>query len=388
MKYSVRVLMLLLVCAGITYAGMDRRQEKRADERNFSVGGSYSSTPSILGTTGWATFDIESATSQYKGIEMLPGGVVWIIGNNLGFSSFYGYRSVDNGTTWKKFTIPPQPAANGITNIAAKDSNIAVVGLNNGYLLRTTNGGTKWDSVYAYADINTAWMDAVNCVGTTRDTMLAFGDADLSGIFVGRSTNAGATWTRLTNLPATDSITAATFYAGYYTFGQCTDVYQKTIWSSWYFGGGVDPRMLVSTDAGGSWAVYKNVLPAGNAYDTYIRSINFKDQNVGYGVIKGLSSSSTYWMIKTTDGGKTWSDTINVEKGISHNDAKPAFVKPIRGTNNVFAGGFGTAGAKAWWSTDNGATWTNLNIPLGATVERMGPQRGLYGRSERFRHRR
>jgi photosystem II stability/assembly factor-like uncharacterized protein len=370
MKYFLRILMLVLLCAGITLAGRDRRQEKLADERNFSVGGTYSATPSILSTTGWATFDIESATSRYKGIEILPGGVIWIFGNNDAStaSTFYGYRSVDNGKTWKKFTVPSAPAASGVTNIAAKDSNIAVVGLNNGYLFRTTNGGAKWDSVFAYADVNVAWMDAVNCVGTTRDTMIAVGDADNSGLFVGRSTNAGATWTRLTNLPTTDSITAAVFYAGYYTYGQCTDVYQRTFWSSWYYGSGVDPRMLVSTDAGGSWAVYKNVLPGGNAYDTYLRSINFKDQNVGYGVIKGLSSSSTNWMVKTTDGGKTWSDTISVEKGIAHNDALPTHVKPIRGTNNVFAGGYGINGSKAWWSTDNGATWTNLNIPLGPTT--------------------
>jgi photosystem II stability/assembly factor-like uncharacterized protein len=362
--------MLLLLCAGIAFAGTDKRQDKRADEHDFSVAGSFASTPSILGTTGWATFDIESATSRYKGIEILPGGVIWIFGNDNAStaSAFYGYRSVDNGTTWKKFTVPAQPAANGVTNIAAKDSNIAVVGLNNGYLLRTTNGGTKWDSVAAYADVNVAWMDAVNCVGTTRDTMIAFGDADNSGIYVGRSTNAGATWTRLTNLPATDSLTEATFYAGYYTYGQCTDTYQRTIWISMYYGAGVDPRMLVSTDAGGTWAVYKNVLPGGNAYDTYLRSINFKDQNVGYGVIKGFSASSTSWMVKTTDGGKTWSDTISVEKGVVHTDATPLTVKPIRGTNNVFAAGYGALGAKAWWSTDNGATWTNLNVPLGPTV--------------------
>jgi photosystem II stability/assembly factor-like uncharacterized protein len=371
MKHLTLVVLLLVLCGTLALAGQDRRKEKMTEERVVAAQKQFPLMQSPAGTLGWASFDIESATSRYKGIEILPGGVVWIVGNNNSGTptTFYGYRSVNSGASWKKFTLTLPTGHAGVTNITAKDSNTALVGTDGGAILRTTDGGAKWDSVYSYADVyQVAFMDAVMFVGTTRDTVVAVGDADDAGLFVGRSTNAGATWTRLTDLPATDSVKSYRWYAAYYTYGQCMDVYQNTIWISLYYGSGWDPRMLISTNAGVSWSVYTNVLPGGNSYDTYLRSINFKDQNVGYAVIKGFSASSTSWMVKTTDGGKTWSDTINVQPGVSHADATPLTVKPIRGTNNVFAGGYGIAGAKAWWSTDNGATWTNLGVPTGPTV--------------------
>ncbi len=366
MKHFFTVLFCLVLVSSLTFGGSDRQKEKSADGRLL---GSPVAMPAagVLGTNDWATFDIESATSYYKGIEVLPGGVVWIAGLLEAGGDYYGYRSVDGGTSWRKFTITVPFGATGVTNIAAKDSNIAVIGTDNGYLIRTTNGGATWDSVCSYVSTGSQyeWMDGVKCVGATGDTMIAYGDADQLGVPVFRSFDAGATWTRLTNLPATDSVLTDGWYAGYYTFGQGMESYGTTVWITLYWGGGWDPRILKSTDAGTTWSVITAHLPGGNAYDTYLRSINFKDENIGYGVAKGLSSSSTYWMVRTSDGGVTWSDTINVEPGVTHSNAKPATVKPIRGTNSVFAGGFGTAGAKAWWSTDGGTTWTNLGIPFG-----------------------
>lgn len=366
MKHVLMIFSLLVLCGGILWGGTDRKKEKMAEPRVSFAKTSFSPA-TILSTNGWAEFDIESATSRYKGIDILPGGVIWVAGADEGFTTFYGFRSVNGGSTWTKFTIntPTAPATGGVTNIAGVDSNIAVIGTDSGYLLRTTNGGAQWDPVCTYAPTGTPWMDGVMCVGSTRDTLIAFGDADVEGVPVFRSIDKGGTWTRLTNLPATDSVLSDTWYAGYYTYGQCMDVLGNTVWIALYYGGGWDPRILKSTDRGDTWTVFAAPLPAGNAYDTYIRTINFKDENIGYGVIKGLSSSSTFWLSKTTDGGHTWSDTINVEPGVTHSDAKPVFAKPIRGTNYVFAGGWGLNGAKAWWSTDEGATWTNLNFPLG-----------------------
>ena len=366
MKRALQVALVLVLGATLLFAGQERRAQKIAEEQAVAAQEASflrATTPMPL---GWDAFDIESATSRYKGIETLPGGVVWINGNDNGFTAFYGYRSVDNGATWKKFTLS-LPIGNGVTNIAAKDSSVAVIGSNAGILYRTTNGGASWDSVFSY-DPNLAWMDAVKCVGTTRDTMIAFGDADNDGVMVARSTDAGATWTRLTNLPATDSITVAQSWIGYYTYGQCMATYGSNIWISLYWGSNVNPRMLVSTDGGDSWSVHVNILPGGPSYDTRLHSINFLNENVGWGVCRGLSSSSTEWAVKTTDGGKTWSDTISVDPSRPHNDATPRTVIPIPGTNTVFAGGYGIAGAKGWWSTDGGSTWADLGFPTGATA--------------------
>lgn len=366
MKQILLALVVFLLCAATAIAGNDRRKEKLAEERS-SAAASFSVVARPNTILDWAPFNIESATSRYKGIAIVGGNVVWINGNENSSTPalFYGYRSVDGGTTWKGWTATLPAATGGVTNIAAKDSSIAVFGTDLGDLYRTKDGGATWDSVFAYGN-GKGFMDGVMTVGATGDTMIALGDADAAGLCVARSTNAGLTWTRLT-LPSKDSLTGDTWYASYYTYGQAMDVYGSKIWMSLYYGSGYDPRILVSTDAGNTWDVFATPLPGGNSYDTYFRSINFLNENVGWGVAKGLSSSSTSWAVKTTDGGKTWSDTINVQPGVPHSEATPLTVKPIRGTANVFAGGYQTVGENAWWSNDSGKTWTKLPIPAGPT---------------------
>jgi len=310
-------------------------------------------------------------------IEYLPNGVIWIAGGEYPYATIgknVAYRSTDHGATWTKSTLYTNSTLSspGVTGIAAKDANTAMVCTSTGEILRTTNGGTKWDTVSFYSPPD-GFCNGIKFV--SGDTVVAYGDADGSGLYVARSFDAGKTWTRVPNTNANlpgDSLNAAGagVFAGYATYGQAMDVYGRTIWMTLYNVTNDPPSILKSTDAGNTWSWFRVTLPSGAAQNYYFRSISFKDNNVGYAVGRrayGTTSSFDNYLCKTTDGGRTWSDTISVEPGKSHTDAKPMVVKAIRGTNTVLAVGYGTSGSKSWISTDNGATWAVINTPSPST---------------------
>ncbi len=310
--------------------------------------------------TAWVPITgIDTAASRYKAVEYLPTGVIWIAGGSSPFTGNYGYVSTDNGATWRQFGLPNtstgSSSSTGISNLSALDANTALVGLNTGEVVRTTNGGVKWDTVYSYTN---GWIDGVMFVTST--VAVAYGDDDGTGLMVARSTDAGATWTRSSSIP----VTARPW--GYYTYGRGMDVYNNTIWLSTYDAGGVNPALVKSTDAGATWTVLECVLPGGATYDYRFHSIGFKDELVGYAICRGLSSTQVEYVIKKTDGGATWSDTISVQNIWPHSMADPAGVIPIRGTDVVIAvGGSGASpySPRAWRSTDAGTTWTTYELP-------------------------
>jgi len=306
---------------------------------------------------------LSPTTMQFRSIEFLSGGVVWVQAAKATYDGLnYVFVSTDNGGMWAQRTVGTN---NGVTspwlsNVSAVNANTAIVGTTTGEILRTTNGGVKWDTVLLQYNSSLGFMDGVKFINA--DTAIAFGDADSLGSFLARSTNGGATWTRITSLP--DSSKRSEWFAGYVTYGQAIEVYNRTIWCAQYFGSGKRPFILKSTDAGTTWTDFPIALPGGEVQDYYLKSINFKDASVGYGVIRQVTASTNAnYLVKTTDGGATWSDTISVAPGISHDSAKVVAAEPIRGTSVVIASGYAGSWPKAWKSTDDGATWTTLNCP-------------------------
>jgi photosystem II stability/assembly factor-like uncharacterized protein len=293
-------------------------------------------------------------------VDYLPSGVIWLTGADYPVANvgrMIAYVSPDNGATWTRrsvYTYPAVGSASGITGIAAKDANTAVVVTAAGEILRTTDGGVTWATTYSYSP-GDGFCDGVKWMA--GDTLIAYGDADALGLMVARSFDAGKTWTRVSNTRAVlpgDSLNAPAgvgVYAGYATYGQCMEAYGRTAWLSLYNTANDPPSILKTTDAGATWSWFRITLPGGPATNYRLKSLTFKDENVGFGV------DNNNYLTKTTDGGRTWSDTISVEPGVSHNDAKPMTVRAIRGTNTVIAVGYGAIGAKSWISTNNGATW-------------------------------
>jgi photosystem II stability/assembly factor-like uncharacterized protein len=306
---------------------------------------------------------------QFRSVEYLPSGVIWLQAapiTALYKGDNYVFLSTDNGATWVKRLVYTNAALGspGISMITAKDANTAFVSLTTGEIFRTTNGGVKWDTVTSYSTPDVAFADGVKYVG--QDSIVAYGDAaDAQGVFVTRSYDGGKTWTRFTNF-SNDSLKTDGIYAGSVTYGGAMEAYGKTAWLTLYNTANDPPSILKSTDGGTTWSWFRVTLPSGPANNYSFLSLTFKDNNVGFAVSRRAYASATTnsnYLCKTTDGGRTWSDTICVEPGKGHVDAKPMTVRAIRGTNTVIATGFGTSGSKAWISNDNGTTWSPLNPP-------------------------
>jgi photosystem II stability/assembly factor-like uncharacterized protein len=318
--------------------------------------------------------DSTVATRSRAAMDYLPSGVIWVASSDFPYTGKnFMYLSTDNGATWVKRSVYTNSGLGspGITGVAAKDANTCILCTTTGEIFRTTNGGVKWDTVTTYGTPDVAFCDGVRFV--SGDTLIAYGDPDDKGVYVARSFDAGKTWVRTPNVKSSlpgDSLNTAGIYESQASYAQGSEVFGRTIWLTLDNTLGDPGSILKSTDAGATWSWFRITLPGGASVDNYLRSITFKDANVGYGVCRqagGTASVNANYLTKTTDGGRTWSDTISVQPGSSHNDAKPMTVRAIRGTNTVIAVGYGTSGAKAWISNDNGATWTPVTTPTPST---------------------
>ena len=347
-RFAMLLLPLLLVAVAL--GANERRNQKYAEDRAIAKEGQSATTEGTA--AGWLRIPPEPSGHDFRGITLSPAGAIWVTGFNTVNLLDYIWRSADGGLTWSKKQMLN---GEGITEVAVANETTAVFGSFTGKIYRTTNSGSTWDSVFAYSTVDTAYFDGVRTIG--KDTMIALGDADSKGLCVARSVNAGKDWTRLTNLPT--EVKEASGYASYSSYRQAMDVFGKTVWMSLYFGSSRNPRLLKSTDAGDSWTTWEVTLTGGTAQNYYFRSINFLNDSIGFAADRQIAASNDHWMHKTTNGGLTWSDTISVEPGVPHANAKVRSIKPIRGTTNVLAVGWaGTNTSKIWASSDQGATWT------------------------------
>jgi photosystem II stability/assembly factor-like uncharacterized protein len=311
----------------------------------------------VASTKGWLQLtQLPLATYQFPSVQYLDT-VAWIAGYKTAAPrlplAFYSKK----GGAWTQVSLPG--ADRGL--FEAWDAKLALYATVGGKIFRTTNGGTSWDSVYYYG-AGSGWFDGIRFLN--KDTVVAFGDADLSGLLVIRSTDGGATWTRNTNLPAEDAIGGK--YASTFTYNQGMDVFGKNVWLSSYETAGTPARLLRSTDAGATWTSWPLTLTGGPSTAYVVYTVNFLDANVGYLVCSGPTTADQLYYHKSTDGGLTWSDTLKVDTVVPHAKQEVRSVKPIRGTNSLVAvGRDNTAPAsskgRTWLSTDGGSTW----VPAG-----------------------
>ena len=348
------MLLLPLLIAALAFGASDVRKAKIAEERAVARTGASTGLESV--NAGWLRISPEPSGHDYRGITLSPAGAIWVTGFSTTSNLDYVWRSDNGGATWTKKQVLN---GEGITEVAVVNETTAVFGDFNGKLYRTTNSGQKWDSVWSYSVPGTGWMNGVRMIG--QDSLIAIGDADDQGFMIARSFDGGSTWTRATNLP--DSLKEAGAYASYSTYRQALDVVGKTIWVAAYFGSTRNGRIVKSTDGGDTWTSWQVDLTGGTTNNYRLRSLNFMDADLGFGADNQIASSNDHWLHKTTDGGTTWGDTLNVEPAVAHASAKVRSAKPIRGTNTVVAVGWAVTGlvSKVWISGDKGVTWSNVH---------------------------
>ncbi len=275
------------------------------------------------------------------------------------------YKSTDAGATWSH-----KPLTGSVFDITIDphDSQVLYVGTNlgNAACQKSINGGESW----SYSGMPNTYLYTVLCDPDDSNVVYCGGESYSINSGFYKSTNAGQTWTQMTNgFPnvapkdiLADPNNPDVIYAGTYDYHLGDGIYKSTdngeSWTQFGLGDehcwavAVDPAnsshihagtyhgAYVSTDGGTSWSG-----PSIGAY------ASIEEVEVRNGVVfAGERGSGVY---KSTDSGATWFDS---DSCMSSCDFRGVIVNPDN-HDEVFAAGWRYGVHK---STDKGKTWEHL----------------------------
>lgn len=252
------------------------------------------------------------------------------------------YKSMDNGNSWTEIEIalPPRTAGTDVKSIhvdpvSASTVYVGLVDANNeafdaandGYLLKTTNGGSSWSALHVpHMDSN------MNILGQEGGVLIVG-----SGAYMFKSADGGENWTDIT--PPARQADGAAYLA---RSGQ-------TIYAPTPFGTGV----LKSTDLGQTWSI----LTRGIMNVSISLLAAPADQGSGTLYATSPNGEGTF---RTTDNGNSWENLVF--NGITHRWADELQVSPH---NNAEVWQVADVG-EIFRTTDRGDSWQKIINPYGA----------------------
>jgi photosystem II stability/assembly factor-like uncharacterized protein len=249
------------------------------------------------------------------------------------------WRSVDQGMTWQ------QVSNSGTVNIVDMkmfDSQFGIAIGRPNYVLVTQNGGKHWEvSKQTVEEITTAYESGLYEVDIVDSSFaVAAGDGGLAL----KTQDGGQNWTSI-GYPILDN----NFWINAIDF-----VDQNLGWVAGYdYGVGThESNLFKTTDGGGTWtAIQTNLESQGFTQAGGFEEMHWIDANKGF--LTG--TSSTPHLIRTLDGGNTWSRVPMPSHIYS------PYIWDIQFRNNTegwIIGGYGYC----LKSTDGGASWNKLNF--------------------------
>ena len=349
------------------------------DQSSLSIGSlaldATTSPVTLYAGTGEENF----ARDSYYGAGILKstdGGQTWT-GSGVGI--FGGVTAPLNAASGGPFigaiSVDPNSSLHQVVLAAVKGGDPSIPS----GIWRSTNGGANWTQVLSASpkvEATDVVFDPNDATGMTAYAALGHpaGDADAgspcraaapcNGVFI--STNAGATWTRLTGL---DQATDQTQF-GRIVLALGPQVSGKTVVyaaiaeandsSSSFFG------LFKSLDAGTTWAELteppNNLCNPSCFYDMALRVSPANASLVFAGGSNGGGSGSTLY--RSIDGGSTWQDVSIDKSNTAIHSAQHALGFTQDGTS-LFVGNDGGV----WSSSDvtntgvaaGSHTWNNLN---------------------------
>jgi photosystem II stability/assembly factor-like uncharacterized protein len=303
--------------------------------------------------------------SDIRGVFMVDSLLAYAVGwgSTVGAQPSIHLKTTNGGETWTQLVqTGTNRTFDNLYGVYLKDATngIAVGGASRGSVaVRTTDGGTTW------APIGFPCGATLNRVAGNGDLLTVVG-AD--GVIF-RSTDFGTTWELKTPMPSA-TLYALQFVSPTTAFGAGFDgTFIKTTdggknWkASYVYANFLSPNVnnisfvdastgyaacsyravFKTTNAGSSWT---QVVPETTAATIYSYAVHFVDQNLGF--VAGQYSSSNGVIHKTTDGGATWTTTLNVVN------------KSLRGIafGSATVGAAVGAGRVAVYTTNGGTTWS------------------------------
>ena len=253
-------------------------------------------------------------------VKTISPTVAWLVAQESSTAGYPNSFFVTNNPAGDQFsfgtTIPGNGAQNfqtgnisGVTATAAVAATYPQAG-GGGELIRTTNGGVSWNKVSTASQFNGnigGFCDFVHMFSATEG--VALGDPTNGSFEILRTTDSGATWTRV---PAANMPTPL---ANEYGLTRSFFAQGNTIWAGMGSSVSSDPvRVLRSTDKGVTWTASPVTTLLGG-----INRLAFKDANNGiaYSVTVANGAVTAVNLIRTADGGATWSaiTPVNTNSG-------------------------------------------------------------------------
>lgn len=289
------------------------------------------------------------------------------------------------------------------------DSGIAIGA--SGLVIRTTDGGTTWSTSYYQTSTNYK-------IHIVNSNLIFIGSAATAGRLA-KSTDFGLTWTPITSSVLTSSVYGIFFLnenEGWLATGSNGILFSSDGGNTWVqqvananiiydvrfinnqVGFAVDSRGVIfsTTNGGTTWNQYQiptkkalrsisikgnNIYTVGDAGSIYVsydlgqtwnakvnyigdasffqRRVIFFNENIGY-VCGGSTSAadSLGYILKTTDGGETWSQ-------LPYNFKTQLYSVTSPSENVIYAS---AASSLVFKSTDGGVTWNKMTLPVAATT--------------------
>ncbi|MGE5682607.1 MAG: YCF48-related protein [Bacillota bacterium] len=284
---------------------------------------------------GWRKVTSYSMEPVYA-IHFTSETVGYCVGGNTGPVVALVYKTTDGGATWKE--VYRDETAKQLNKVYFVNSNLGFAAGAGAKLIKTTDAGQSWTPI--------------TISGTANDIVgLYFSDEQngwvLTNAGVLKTADGGKNWTSVL------SLTGATMYDmsfwganhGVVTGKSVADVYYTTDGTTW----------KKATPA---------VLTAGSYTRSDLRGVFAFDDNSIYAAGWGsLATGQPTVIVKSTDGGATWTQLVGSEKYWDY-----IYDVTFKDKNNGVAIGGSSRASLAIRTTDGGTTWSQLNIPCGGAV--------------------
>lgn len=319
----------------------------------------------------WVATKSPVATSRTDDVWFFNEKAGWLVNSNGQVS-----QTVDGGDNWtlKKFIDPGTPGFPYLRCMGWGSQNSGWVGAVTTFdggtrdylkilLHRTTDGGATWTNMTNMPENSPAGICGMFAVNENLVYGAGTNDPNLPGPGLVKTADGGNTWTHI-DLSAHAS--------------NLIDVYFSDANTGWIVGGKKDtscpvtkpgyetypqyaqlrPVVLKTTDGGATW-VNKAAGVAGTECGEWGWKIQWLDAMTGFVSLESFASAA---ILKTTDGGETWErlpivdsagTSINIDlEGVGFVDAQSGWVG---GWSDNFEGLFNSL------TVDGGKTWTAQN---------------------------
>ena len=168
-----------------------------------------------------------------RGLSVVDNKIVWVSGNNGKVG-----KSADGGKSWKWITVKGFERSD-FRSISALNKNIALIMsvAAPAYILRTTDGGDSWKTVYENKDTS-MFLDAMEF--WNEESGIALGDPIHNRFFIIRSFDGGKTWREI---PGKDCPAAATGEACFASSG--TNIRKLNKQEAVFVSGGKESNLFI-----------------------------------------------------------------------------------------------------------------------------------------------